>query len=153
MKINKILAAGVAATLAVTSLSAVASAEVQTKTFDVYRTQASFWNHSIKLNADVNKTIAQKLRQVENGSIRLTQIDEYVRKAINHVGFYNYLYHEDEATKAAAYKTAGADAGINYSSDLWIGGISITATGYQHVGDTATETKIFRVLNNVNGNT
>lgn len=45
MKINKILAAGVAATLAVTSLSAVASAEVKSTSFDMDYTQANVsWN-------------------------------------------------------------------------------------------------------------
>ncbi|MBO6229360.1 MAG: hypothetical protein J6O50_02245 [Ruminiclostridium sp.] len=142
MKINKILAAGVAATLAVTSLSAVASAEVQTKTFDVYRTTAEFWSHSIKFNADVNKNIAQRLRQATTGKIAITQIEKFLRDDLAYQGFINYLISEGETTKAAEY--AADKTKLYNGSDLMIGGISITATGYQHIGDTATVTKTFK---------
>ncbi len=142
MKINKILAAGVAATLAVTSLSAVVSAEVQTKTFDVYRTTASFWNSSIKFNADVNKKIAQKLSQVENGSIVLTQLDEYVREVLNYKGFLSYLLENGETDLYSYY--AADPARYSNGQDMFVAGVSITATGYQHVGDTATVTKTFK---------
>ena len=141
MKINKILAAGIAATLAVTSLSAVAGAEVQTKTFDVYRTQATFWNHSIKFSADVNKTIAAKLRQAENGKISITGLDTYVRQTLNYEGFLAYLGQNDETSKRASY--LASPSSYNYGCDLYPSAVKITATGYQHVGDTATVTKTF----------
>ena len=141
MKINKILAAGVAATLAVTSLSAVVSAEVQTKTFDVYQTNGSFWGHSIKFNADVNKNIAQKLRQAETGKIVLTQLDEYVREVLNYKGFIAYLNEIGESSLASWY--AADPSRYNNGQDMFVSGVSITATGYQHIGDTATVTKTF----------
>jgi hypothetical protein len=147
MKINKILAAGIAATLAVTSLSAVVSAEVQTKTFEVYKTTASFWNHSIKLNADVNKNIAQKLRQATTGKIVLDDLNEYVHKTLNYQGFLDYLEAEEESSLLAYYKTDNGKAAYHWGADLFVAGVSITATGYQHIGDTATVTKTFKFKN------
>ena len=64
MKINKILAAGVAATLAVTSLASVVSAEQQTRSYELYYTSASSSNE-IVVKAEVNRDIADKLNQVD----------------------------------------------------------------------------------------
>ena len=155
MKINKILAAGVAATLAVTSLSAVAGAEVQTKTFDVYRTKAEFWGHSIKFNADVNKNIASRLRQAATKTVVLNDLTNYVTDVLGWQGFLTYLYDNGEADKAAEYLKAGQWSGYNnFGCALWITGVNLTATGYQHLGDTATVTKTFSFTNKDNaGNT
>ena len=123
MKINKILAAGVAATLAVTSLSAAVSAEKQTKSYDLYTNKGSFYNYKLTLNADVNKLIASKLRQADTGKIVLKDVDKYVRDIT---------------------RTSDGDA------QMAIVGISITATGKQHIGDAATTTKTFKFAKNDN---
>ncbi|MBO6302359.1 MAG: hypothetical protein J6N15_07990 [Ruminiclostridium sp.] len=76
MKINKILAAGVAATLAVTSLSAVVSAEQQTKEFDIYVTRGE-GQTDVVLNADVNGAIAVNLNQTKKQKIIVNMNDAF----------------------------------------------------------------------------
>ena len=134
MKINKILAAGVAATLAVTSLSAVVSAEVQNKTFDVYQTYAN-QNVTLKINADVNREIADNLVQDDVQKLTFTGLSTFINKSYDGTGALTKAYNSDSVKRAVDYDLANGK------------GIRITATGYQEAASSATVTKTFTLKN------
>ena len=89
MKINKILAAGVAATLAVTSLSAVVSAEQQTRSYELYYTSASSSNE-IVVKAEVNREIADKLNQVDVQTVVFDDLATNISGLLNTAGTKNW---------------------------------------------------------------
>ncbi len=69
MKINKILAAGIAATLAVTSLSAVVGAETKTAEFEMATSEATFkFTKQIAFFKDNKKIISGRLAAAEKNS-------------------------------------------------------------------------------------
>ena len=92
MKINKILAAGVAATLAVTSLASVVSAEKQTREFEIWINKSSYTAQTKTIPAEVNRDIADNLMQ------------SYVQ----------VLTFEDLNANVGAWKTAAGNNTGNY---------------------------------------
>ena len=130
MKINKILAAGAAATIAVTSLSAVVGAEVQSKTFDVYQTFAND-NITLKINADVNRDIADNLVQDDVQKLVFEDLVTTLLKS-----------YDGNAAVTKAYAGREVDYDLTQRK-----GIRITATGYQEANSSASVTKTFLLKN------
>jgi hypothetical protein len=112
MKINKILAAGVAATLAVTSLSAVVSAEAKTQTFDMASSYADLKFSDVKIAYLGDNTYIE----ADGGSDTLTKA--YVLAAVtagtapNEAAAYAAVYTAVQAAAAKAYVGDGTTAGI-----------------------------------------
>jgi len=160
MKINKILAAGVAATLAVTSLSAVASAEVKTREFDMSQS-AGRWGSIKGTYTSVYGTQTAGDRSYATATNRAVirfSVGGYAQLYKNKSGDFmlqignEQYYTQKKGLKAADNANTKPDTwqdGANNTelvwqfdvADAWWSGAQVTANGYKYNED-GSKTKV-----------